>query len=256
MRGRQKASTADQKRVGQVSDFLTLGFRDYLAARVLLNTRLPLQGSALASTCVEKYFKAILAFHGNARRGHLCSSLVRAVANVDRGLMSSLSPSFLVLLERCYQRRYQDGIGPGYNLSISAREVLAELDFTVAHVESKLTLSRQDGRLLGRYRELAAQRDPRLFANNHVLAKQSREEFLAAPDFVYEIRLTEERGLIEAEYSIRSSPTDRDFLRAGLAPIPAGAGPVVSYQLALGKKGNLFTPEGGDSPPVPAKGEG
>ena len=51
-------------------DYLNLGYKDYLAARVLINAHLPVQGSILASTAIEKYFKAILSIHGALKRQH------------------------------------------------------------------------------------------------------------------------------------------------------------------------------------------
>ena len=54
-----------------VIEFLGAAFDDYLAARVLLLTRLPLQGAVLASTAIEKYLKAVLAFRRQKRRVHL-----------------------------------------------------------------------------------------------------------------------------------------------------------------------------------------
>ena len=52
-------------------EFLNIAYKDYLGARVLLNSGLLPQGAVLASTAVEKYFKAILSFGGSEARGHL-----------------------------------------------------------------------------------------------------------------------------------------------------------------------------------------
>ena len=254
MAKRVKKTISDQERVRELRGFLGLAFRDYLAARVLLNADLLLQGAVLASTCIEKYFKAILAFHGGSRRGHLSTALARAVSNCDRGLMSSLSPAFLSFLQKCYRLRYLDDIEPSFSLTISAREVLAELDCIVAHIESKITLSRQDGQaLLRRYHEMALQRDARLLSNNLALTGPDKGEFLGKPDIVYEMRLDERRGLMEAEYRIRKSPTDGDFLRQGYVPLGKTAAGGESYKLALAA-GNLLVEEGGDSPMVSVTG--
>jgi len=238
---RAKKIVSDPKRIRASSGFLSAGFRDYLGARVLLNARLPLQGAILAGTCVEQYFKAILAFHGNSRRGHLCSALIRAVQNHDRKLVSLLNPAFLSFLQRCYHLRYHDDIPVGFNIVVSARELLAELDFTVAQIEPKFTKSRQDGELLlGRLDKLIEQRDDRLFSNNYVLADTSKERFLNGPDFVYEMRFDPVRGFLEAEYFIKRSPADGDFLREGFAPIGKTEAGGESYQLSLGTHGNLL----------------
>jgi hypothetical protein len=45
--------------------YLTAGFDDYLASRVLLNNLLLTQGAILASTAIEKYIKALMIIFGN-----------------------------------------------------------------------------------------------------------------------------------------------------------------------------------------------
>lgn len=252
MPARRKKTVSDQTRIRPCSGFLSAGFRDYLGARVLLNACLPLQGAILASTSVEQYFKAILAFHGNSRTGHLCPALLRAVENCDRRLLSVLNRSFLSLLEKCYHLRYHDSIRVGFNIVVSARELLAELDFTVAQIEPKFAKSLQGGELLlGRLDKLIQQRDARLFRDNYLLAGSNKERFLQRPDFVYEMRLDPARGFLEAEYFIKRSPTDGGFLREGFAPIRKTEPGGDSYQLSLGSAGNLLVPKGDRTPPSP-----
>lgn len=43
--------------------FAELAYRDYIAARFLLNNHFIVQGLTLASTAVEKYLKAVIAFN-------------------------------------------------------------------------------------------------------------------------------------------------------------------------------------------------
>ena len=42
---------------------MDLGYRDYVAARFLLNNHLIIQGLTLASTAVEKYLKALIVYN-------------------------------------------------------------------------------------------------------------------------------------------------------------------------------------------------
>ena len=42
---------------------MDLGYRDYIAARLLLNNHMIIQGLTLASTSVEKYLKALIVFN-------------------------------------------------------------------------------------------------------------------------------------------------------------------------------------------------
>jgi hypothetical protein len=75
---------------GKVADFLEVAYKDYLAARVLFDADLLIQGAVLASTAIEKYLKAILAFRGNESHGHLKRAHWRAALNYDSRLSSIL----------------------------------------------------------------------------------------------------------------------------------------------------------------------
>ncbi len=250
MTARRKKTTSDPTRIRAVSGFLSAGFRDYLGARVLLNHQLPLQGAILASTSVEQYFKAILAFHGNPRRGHLSPALIRAVENCDRKLVSVLNRGFLSLLQKCYRLRYHDDIDVGCNIVVSTRELLAEIDFTVGQIESRITISRRGtSPSLRHYGQLSQEHDKRLLLNNYVLADIRKEQFLDGSDFAYEMRLDPVRGSMEAEILIKKAPTDGDFMREGFSPV--GSEESTTYQLSLAADGNLLTPDGSETAPPP-----
>jgi hypothetical protein len=70
---------------------LDIAYKDCLAARVLLNAHLLLQGAVLASTAIEKYFKAVLAFRGHQSHGHLKKAHINAAKNFDARLASVLN---------------------------------------------------------------------------------------------------------------------------------------------------------------------
>ena len=96
---------------GQITaDFLNIAYKDYLAARVLFNAQLPVQGAVLASTAVEKYFKAILAFHGNECGGHLKKAHFNAVKNFEAQLSAAFNVEFITFLQHAYCLRYQDDL--------------------------------------------------------------------------------------------------------------------------------------------------
>ena len=47
-----------------------LAYRDYIAARFLLNNEFVIQGLTLASTAVEKYLKSIIVFHSTENKNY------------------------------------------------------------------------------------------------------------------------------------------------------------------------------------------
>jgi hypothetical protein len=70
---------------------------NHLAARVLFNANLLLQGAVLASTAIEKYLRAILAFRRNESHGHLKKAHWNAALNFDSRLSAILNNDFPTL---------------------------------------------------------------------------------------------------------------------------------------------------------------
>src|SRR5438270_1208637 len=143
LRHRRSAPSADTR---SIAEFQGAAFDDYLAARILLLTRLPVQGAILACTAVEKYCKAVLAFRGNASRGHLKAAHWNCLRNFDPSLYKTFNLEFFALLRKCYELRYPRDVKPGFNLVIRTREVIAELDWTALSIHQRFQMKRTDNR--------------------------------------------------------------------------------------------------------------
>lgn len=215
----------DPTRTNIVLGFINLGFKDYIAARTLLNEgigkqgHLGLQGSVLASTAVEKYFKAIVAGWGKPRKWHLDKILLAEVEKRGGNLHAKLNHSFLEFLMRCYTLRYFDTLEPGFTLHISSRQVLAELDFTISEVQRRFIFKRKDGRSTETpFDTYVESRHPLLWKNNYVLQKTDRKALVEQRDSIYGMRLDEMMGLMEVFYDTDESKDDGDFLKPGLTP--------------------------------------
>jgi len=214
-----KLSTSKPDRVGEILDYLHIGFKDYVAARTLLRAGLPIQGSGTASTAVEKYIKALLALRGNRAHGHLRSAHTNALRHMLPETWAQLNPSFLTFLQRCYTLRYADNIKPGFNLVAFSREVLAELDHTILLLAKPFRFTRPSGEVIQTAMDRAIQlRAPVLFDDNHVLLGQDKRSFLSIEDKACAIRHRGVEGLLEAEFIALSSPTDGNFTREALVP--------------------------------------
>jgi hypothetical protein len=204
-----------------VLQFLSLGFMDYVGARSLLRSRLPLQGAVLASTAVEKYFKAIALVGGKSLRGHLKEAHVQHIRAFVPELFAKFNPKFLTFLERCYVLRYTDSLPPGFTLKVYARETLAELDEAIINCESQVTLRRSTGQAVRRPFDTALERrDEVLVQDNHVLNGIPKTEFLRHRDYAYAILNRPSEGLLEADFVAESSPQDGEFTRPGIWRVP------------------------------------
>jgi hypothetical protein len=219
------------------AQFLDIAYKDYLGARVLLNAQLLVQGAVLASTAIEKYFKALLAFRGHQSHGHLKKAHINAAKNFDSRLAGALNEEFLALLQRAYSLRYLDDIPVDFNLVIASREFLAELDFTAGMFQESFTL-RQDGiQIVQDFNQHKEQHDPRLIKNNFLFIDVDKsvdlmkQVFISAePQLVYEMRNCRLRGLVEAIYLTGPIRSDGKFLRPAYVPIDTEE---MNFQLAF-----------------------
>lgn len=216
---KKSRSTSDPNRTTAIIDFLSLGFKDYLAARVLLNSGLPLQGAVLASTAIEKHVKALLAIRGETSTGHLQKAHFNSLKNFLPHVYAKLSPSFLEFLQKVYILRYTDQLNPGFNLNVYAVMTLAELDFTIAEIRSSFRLHRDGSPVKTNYEAALESSDERLIKNNHILQGIPKSEFLKQPDKVYAVRMRPVEGILEAEFTTYESRSDGNFLTVALRPV-------------------------------------
>ena len=218
--GKSKKNVTDQAWVFRALEFVSLGFKDYIGARSLLLQDLPLQGTTLASSAVEKYIKALLSLRGENAQGHLKKAHISSLHNYVPDLAKALNSNFLEFLRRCYRLRYTDSLPVDFNVCIYAREVLAELDYTIHCMEFQMNFWRDTGAgVVTMYRGALKKKDRRLLSENHVLLNQSKADFLSKPDVAYGMRNRPERGLLELEFKVYSSPTDGDFCRPAVVPV-------------------------------------
>jgi hypothetical protein len=200
--------------------FLLAAFDDYLSSRVLIRYQQLVQASVLASTAIEKYCKAILAFRGNSSQGHLKIKHWNCLKNFDPGLYSTFNEKFFIFLQKCYALRYPDALPNGYNLVIRSRELLAELDHTAISIEEKFSVSRKNTEEKNLLKILRAKNDERLVWNNYKFTTENRFAFMARDNqHVYECRMIA-GSLVHISYITPPTASDGNFIREGL--IPAG----------------------------------
>ncbi|MEX3839788.1 hypothetical protein [Paraburkholderia sp. BR10882] len=215
----------------RVVRFLSDGFSDYIAARVLLLQGLLQQGAILASTALEKYLKATMASHGDESHGHLKKAHWATVRNKYPELFSLMNESFLKLCQKCYDLRYTLDVPRGYNVVIASREFLAELDHTVLLMETRFVRANASGiPEKTRFELMTEGQDERLLRDNHVLLKQDKNAFVyGAAQTVHELRRISNGRIVELTYRTGSIPNDPSFTREAFVP---KAGDDRSYELS------------------------
>ncbi|MGO4395290.1 hypothetical protein AB4Z46_28440 [Variovorax sp. M-6] len=217
------------------SMFLNDAFGDYLAARILLNARMPHQGAMMASTALEKYFKTILVTRGQRIHGHLQTAHWNSVGHLYPELVAQLDRDFVKLCQKSYALRYTDDLPKGYNIVIASREFLAELDASVATIQRGIRYRLSERDTQTDFERHRASNDERLLTNNHVLLGIEKYDFIySESQFVFEVRNHERLDVLEITYEAFGLPKRPGFLRPACVPLPNGNG--YGLDLAFGNR--------------------
>jgi len=169
------------------SHFRKVAFKDYIGARVLLNNDLALQGVVLASTCIEKYLKAVLASAGRRTGVHLDRDdflSVMKAHGVD--VTSYINATFIHYLGRAYAFRYIEPTNGPASIGVEKYKLLAGLDYCVGRFEASLVVTNPSGSIeVSLYAAAVNARDERVWTNNYVLNALEKTAFVEQPSPLY-----------------------------------------------------------------------
>ena len=173
---------------------MDLGYRDYIAARVLLNNHLVVQGLTLASTAVEKYLKALIVFnlqekeryHYHFDRFELLKNLL---SKVKSDVTVEFDPVFLEILENAFKIRYYDKIEKPMFMGFYINQFIGELDYTVDYLERFIADTQNGGRSMSAYTTAVKSKEPHLYDNNFILSKENKKDFMEKPDIGFSIHI-------------------------------------------------------------------
>jgi hypothetical protein len=167
------------------SSLIDLGYRDYIAARFLLNNQLIVQGLTLASTAIEKYLKALIVLHlkDDEQYNYHLDNLPKLKAALEKNYKDvtvDFDPVFLSILVNAYKIRYYDKLKEPIRIGLFLNQFIGELDETVHRFETSFNLPSP-------YKRAARDKDPKLYENNFVLNKEDKKKFMEQPDLAFSI---------------------------------------------------------------------
>ena len=176
---------AERQLIG--SSFVDLGYRDYIAARFLLNNHFFIQGLTLASTAVEKYLKAIIVFASKQKEKYYyhfdnLAKLKNILEKTDHDVTEEFDPIFISILEKAYKIRYYDILDQPIVIGFYLNQFIGELDGTIHFLETSKTPGIH-------YRKAVESKDPNLYENNFILNKQDKKDFMEKPDTAISVRI-------------------------------------------------------------------
>lgn len=182
--------------------FLRNAYDDYLSARTLLNHKLIVQGTILANTSIEKYFKAILTFKGDdVKHTHSIKSMLPSIKNFDPKLYNRLDIEFIEVLDGSYALRYIDSVPENYKIALQKKKILAELDYTISIIHDLIRIKNRNGEEAQSPYELdKALNRNELLENNYLFGTSTKEEFLIGIDDVHEFQIDNNKNFIEIIY--------------------------------------------------------
>ena len=196
-----------------IRDYVDLGYKDYLAARLLLLNEMLLQGAGLVSSAVEKYTKSYAMAQGKPlKKNHFGEDFITDL-KAGIGIPPHVSENFLRFLGKCYSLRYVDKIPAGFNLCIRQRQLLAELDETILAYERAFTQTKDGVRVPTQCQTAVQNKDPRIAAENWILNRVKKSDFIEQRDAVYEIRFFGPSNQIEVTYYTEMGKNDGEFLK-------------------------------------------
>ena len=173
---------------------MDLGYRDYIAARFLLNNHLIVQGLTLASTSVEKYLKALIVFNLEVRENYHYHfdrfyKLKNLLENVNKDITKELDPVFLEILENAFKIRYYDRIKSPIFIGLYINQFIGELDYTIDFIERFIVNTQNGGESISAYSRAIKNNEPHLYENNFILNKEDKKEHMEKTDVGFSIHL-------------------------------------------------------------------
>ena len=179
---------------------LSLGYRDYIASRFLLNNSYILQGAVLASSAVEKYLKAGLALNGKRLNKYHLDNLGQFKSQYSQTpyheIFDVLDPVFLTILGKVYKYRYYDEktITKPDTIGFLVNQFIGTLDFTILKLDSLFILSYNENGISipldTRLKSAAKNSLPDLWLNNYVLHGLDKIEFMNRKSKAFGIYIT------------------------------------------------------------------
>ncbi len=197
-------------------------YKEYLAARHLLNDNFLHQASFFMNTCIEKEMKAyLLAIDVPVNIKHDIFKLYTLLKNHKPKIADNLNPDFIKTVSKIYTSRYYEDLGAGFNFVIVRNKFLAELDYTFSVLEptTRFKLGRDKDVPKTNYERDVEAKNPILYRNNYLLNNINKADFLNQPDLVYEYRVVFNHEIIEALYSIPFNKEHDKFIFEGLKPL-------------------------------------
>ena len=212
----------ERERNIEVIGWIDSADNDYIAARVLINNGLLIQGATLSCTAIEKYLKMVHRIRNwdMGLRGDPHNLLDWYRSAKKKGLDLKLNEDYLTSLIKIYRLRYPNKIEADYNFSINQAKLLVALDDSVYAVRHRLTLrsDKPEQKRESRFDHWVSSNYNHLMRMNHMYCKEvKREDLFKVASICQEIRFVGGKNWMEAGYTAFVED-DGAYMQDGLKP--------------------------------------
>lgn len=175
------------------STLVDLGYRDYIAARFLLNNKFIIQGLTLASTAVEKYLKGLIVFTSKEKEKynvHLdnIGKLKTILRKNDCDVIKNFDLIFIKILEDVYKIRYYDTLKKPVTMGFYLNQFIMELDHIIHLMETSINPEISLNPITP-YKRAVKNKDPHLWENNFILNKKDKKTFMEKPTTAFSVHI-------------------------------------------------------------------
>jgi HEPN domain-containing protein len=191
---------------------------DYIAARLLLRQGLLTQGTTLANTALEKYFKTLfVVLNKKVPHGHDITILYQQICKEITSL--KLDEEYLSLLFKAYKLRYPDDLKPHFNIVINSVSMLTELDRCVFEIRKGFTFGSVNNKpITTAFDDWKEASSSELVGDNCYFGTASRTELFRGTSTNYEFRVLGNGTFLEVTYLSENIPDNGNFMLEGLKP--------------------------------------
>lgn len=180
-----------QEKYFKATSLVDLAYRDYIAARHLLNNDFIIQGLTLASTAIEKYLKSVIVFTLKEKERYSFhfdnfEKLKKILSKNDCDVTNKFDPVFIAVLKKAYKIRYYDNLKEPIEIGIFLNQFIGELDATISFLEIFIA-EKHIGAKFTAYWRAIEKKDLNLYKNNFILAQQDKQKFMEEPGLAFSI---------------------------------------------------------------------
>jgi HEPN domain-containing protein len=176
----------------EIARWLRWADADYVAARLLFLIDLIIQATALSTTAIEKYLKAICCVYNiqwpKGAKGHNVFEIYSTIKKSASSNKLRLNEDYLRLLNKAYRVRYPDDLESGFCIALNTAKMLSQLDRSVLEITRRFRSDPGDpNTVIGL--ELDLQESDKRYIDDNVAVDPSKAAaFFGRPSWCLEVR--------------------------------------------------------------------